>query len=96
MGHRPRYSLTQPTIFIIDDSTNFDHENKNNDKNKKTILMIISDKTYSSSPWPLSSYYEYRKRISDMKTQPHMGDFKLFRLFVAGQGSVTITANNTT
>ena len=36
------------------------------------------------------------KRISDMKTQPHMGDFKLFRLFVAGQGSVAITANNTT
>ena len=47
-------------------------------------------------PGPLSSYHEYHKRIFDMKTQPHMGDFKFFRLFIAGQGSVTITANNTT
>ena len=29
----------------------------------------------------------------DKKTTPHMSDFKLFRLFVAGQGSATIIAN---
>ena len=45
MGHRPRYSLNQTKIFVFDNSTNVDHENNNNDKNKKSILMIISDKT---------------------------------------------------
>ena len=45
MGHRPRYSLNQTKIFVFDNSSNVDHENNNNDKNKKSILMIISDKT---------------------------------------------------